>query len=128
MIEIKKPGGSVSGFNLTKTTFTIEAATLNTTNTSSAFNFSGTPILFVTFQNNAGVNFDALVLKDSAGRYITHNVDLFNTAYSVCFSGRLSGQPLHLTILADLNLVSVEWDFPGTATGEVIVNIYTFAI
>jgi hypothetical protein len=128
MIEIKKPGGSVPGFNLTKTTFTITEAQLSSGNTAGGFNFTGTPVLFVTFQNNAGVNFDALLLKDSAGRYITHNVDLFASAYSICFSGKLSGEPLHLTVLSDLGSVSVEWAFDGSASGDVIVNIYTFAI
>ena len=127
MINYTTPPAA-AGFNLTKTTFTITAIDLNSTTSGGGFNFTGTPILYVTFQNNAGVNFDALVLKDSVGKYITHNVDLFSGAYSICFSGRLSGQPLHQTVLSDLGSVSVEWDFPGTATGDVIVNIYTFPI
>jgi hypothetical protein len=122
------PAPAAAGFALTKTTVTITAAQLNASTTSSSIDFTGTPILFVTFQNNAGVNFDALLLKDNVGRFITHNVDLFNTAYSICFSGRLSGQPLHQTVITDLSSVFVEWDFLGTATGDVIVNIYTFPI
>jgi hypothetical protein len=128
MINYTTPPAVPTGFALTKTTITLEAATLNSTTTSASFDFTLTPILFVTFQNNAGINFDALLLKDGASRYITHNVSLFINAYSICFSGSLFGDPLNVTLLRDLDQVAIEWAFDGSAIGSVLVNIYSFPI
>jgi hypothetical protein len=125
MIEIKKIG---SALNLIKTTVLIEDIELNSGNLSAPYDFTGTPILFITIQNNAGVNFNNIYLQDNFGRTLTHHSAVNDTAYSIAFSGNATGQPLTLPILTDLNGTTITWNFPGSATGNVIVNIYTFAI
>jgi hypothetical protein len=125
MIEIKKTG---SALNLIKTTVLIEDFELNANSTSTPYNFTGTPILFVTIQNDAGVNFNNIYLQDSVGRTLTHHSAVNSTAYSIAFSGNATGQPMVLPILADLNGVTIIWNFPGLAVGNITINIYTFAI
>jgi hypothetical protein len=125
MIEIKKIG---SALNLNKTTVLIEDTELNAGNQSALYNFTGTPILFITIQNNAGVNFNNFYLLDAVGRSITHHSQVNDTAYSIAFSGNASGAPLQLPTLTDLNAVTINWNFGGLSVGTVIVNIYTFAI
>jgi len=123
MIEIKK-----LGFNLNKTTVTITATELNTNPTSAPFNFTGTPILFITIQNNAGINFNNVFLSDNLANDITHHAAVDIGCYSIAFSGDKFGNPMKLCFLADLSNVFINWTFPGTANGNLIVNIYTFAI
>jgi hypothetical protein len=125
MIEIKKPE---SDLNLTKTTILIEDVELNSGNQSQPINFTSTPILFITIQNDAGVQFNTLHLQDSLGRVLTHNVPLFPTTYSIAFSGKSSGQPLTQAELSSLNAVVIDWTFTGLAVGTLTINIYTFAI
>jgi hypothetical protein len=125
MIEIKKPG---SALNLTKTTILIEDIELNSGNQSISYDFTGTPILFITIQNNAGVNFNNIHLEDAVGRVLTHHSAVNNTAYSIAFSGFSNGEPFSLPILSDLNAVTINWTFPGLAIGTITINIYTFAI
>ena len=125
MIEIKKPG---SALNLIKTTVIIQDFELNAGNQSAPYDFSGTPILFITIQNETSVNFNNIYLQDSVGRTLTHHSAPFNTCYSIAFSGNATGQPLELPNLTDLNAVTINWTFPGLAVGFITINIYTFAI
>jgi len=125
MIEIKKPG---SALNLIKTTVIIDDVELNLNTQSAPYDFTGTPILFITIQNDAGVNFNNIYLSDSAGRTLTHHSAVNSTAYSIAFSGNATGQPLNLPILTDLNGVTINWNFTGLAVGFITINIYTFAI
>lgn len=125
MIEIKKLG---SALNLNKTTVIIQDTELNSGSSSAGFDFTGTPILFITIQNNAGVNFNNIYLSDSVGRTLTHHSGVYSTAYSIAFSGNATGQPVVLPELVNLNAVTINWTFPGTAIGPITLNIYTFAI
>jgi hypothetical protein len=126
MIEIKKPG---SALLLNKTTVIIDDVQLNGGSTSTGINFIGTPILFITIENNTSVNFTEMHLIDGDDAVITHNAPLNPGAYSIAFSGKNSGQPLTSSDLGYLNNVRVEWLFPpGLAVGTLTINIYTFAI
>jgi len=125
MIEIKKPG---SDLLLNKTTVIIEDNELNTGNISLGRNFIGTPILFISIQNNTSVDFTVLHLIDGNDAVITHNTPLNAGSYSIAFSGKYSGQPLTQAELSVLDFVRVEWGFPGLAVGTLTINIYTFAI
>lgn len=125
MIEIKK---LVSALNLNKTTIVIDDVELNSGNQSQPINFTGTPILFITIQNDAGVKFTTLHIQDSVGKVLTHNVPLFATTYSIAFSEKASGQPLTQAELSNLNAVVIDWTFTGLAVGFLTINIYTFAL
>jgi hypothetical protein len=125
MIEIKKPG---SALNLIKTTVIIDDTELNLNSQSAPYNFSGTPILFITIQNDCGVDLTSLDLQDGVGRVLTHSVPLFPTTYSIAFSSKFGGQPLTQAELINLNAVTVNWAFTGLAVGTLTINIYTFAI
>ena len=124
MIDYKIP----FGFNLTKTTVIIEDIELNLNSQSAPFDFTGTPILFITIQNKTSVNFNNIYLSDGGGNTITHHSGVNSTKYSIAFSGNATGQPFVLPILTDLNAVTVNWTFPGSAVGFITINIYTFAI
>lgn len=125
MIEIKKPG---SALNLNKTTLVIEDTELNGGFTSTGINFTGTPVLFITIENNTSVDFNAVHLLDGNDAVITHNAPLNSSTYSIAFSGKNSGQPLTSAELPALDNVRIEWGFTGLAIGTLIVNIYTFKI
>jgi hypothetical protein len=125
MIEIKKPG---SALNLNKTTIIIEDTQLNAGNISLGSNFTGTPILFISIQNDTNVDFTTLHLIDGNDAVITHNTPLNAGTYSIAFSGKYSGQPLTQAELSALDFVRVVWAFSGLPVGTLTINIYTFAI
>jgi hypothetical protein len=125
MIKIKKSG---SDLKLNKTTVIIEDVELNSIGHSQPYNFTGTPILFITLENNAGVNFNNVFLADAGGKTLTHHSAVHDSCYSIAFSGDSNGDPLSLTILNDLSIVTINWTFPGLAVGSLTINIYTFAI
>jgi hypothetical protein len=125
MIEIKKPG---SVLNLNKTTVIIEDTQLNAGTISQSFYFLGTPVLFISIQNDTNVDLIDLYLMDRNDTVITHNVPLNAGTYSIALSGKYSGQPLTAAELSYLNNVRVVWSFPGLAVGTLTINIYTFAI
>jgi hypothetical protein len=124
MIEYKAP----LGFNLNKTTVVIEDTQLNAGSASQSFDFTGTPVLFITIENNTSVNFTEMHLIDGDDAVITHNAPLNPSTYSIAFSGKNSGQPLTGSQLFYLNNVRVEWNFAGLAVGTLTINIYTFSI
>jgi hypothetical protein len=116
------------GLNISKTTVIIEDTELNVGTQSVPYDFTGTPILFITIQNDANIQFTTLELQDSLSRVLTHNVPLFATTYSIAFSGRASGQPLIQAELTSLDAVTINWAFTGLAVGFLTINIYTFKI
>lgn len=125
MIEIKKSG---SNLNLNKYTVLIQDTELNAGPGATSYFFGAQPILFITIQNNAGVDFTTLYALDQAGRVLTHNCPLHNTTYSIAFSSNGTGQPLQLAELSNLGVITFDWAFPGLAVGTLTINIYTFAI
>lgn len=125
MIEIKKSG---SALNLNKYTVLIEDYELNAGSGFTSYFFGAQPILFITLQNNAGIDFNYFHAQDQAGRPLTHSSQVHNNCYSIAFSGNNAGQPLQLAELGNLSVITFDWNFSGLAVGTLIVNVYTFAI
>ena len=125
MIEIKK---AVSELYLNKTTIIIEDTELNAGNVTTFYNFTGSPILFITIENNTTANFTTLHILDNNDQAITHNAPVEADGYSIAFSGKNTAQPLTTAFLFNLSGVRVEWAFSGLAAGTLTIKIYTFAI
>ena len=124
MIEIKKPiNASNSGF--TETVITLTTGDLNDFPQVKTFVWDGSIIIYATIQNNTDQDFIYIDVNDNNNEFLLHEVGTHSNSYSIVFAGNQNGQPNNTTKLSALNVIAVQWNFPGFANGELIIKIYS---